>query len=100
MTVQDHQRVSYEVQKLHSKTLDPKLMRGGTVDAIGFARDAYKKVVGDRDNAVHFRKVVQRANEAIQTLTDDGDLKLHNERGRAAPYVLTDKIDFLVLRTS
>ena len=43
MTVQDHQRVSYEVQKLHSKTLDPKLMRGGTVDAIGFARDAYKK---------------------------------------------------------
>jgi hypothetical protein len=63
-------------------------------------KDLCKKVVGDRDNAVHFRKVVQRANEAIQTLTDDGDLKLHNERGRAAPYVLTDKIDFLVLRTS
>ncbi len=35
--------MSYEVEKLHSKTLDPKLMRGGTVDAIGFARDAYKK---------------------------------------------------------
>jgi len=57
MTVQDHQRVSDEVRELHSNTLDPKLMRGGTIDAIGFARDAYKKASTLPETWSHWRQL-------------------------------------------
>lgn len=39
----DHQSVSNDVRELFAKTIDEKQKRGGTVGAIGFARDAYEK---------------------------------------------------------
>jgi hypothetical protein len=43
MTVQDYPRVIDDVRKLLSKTYYPKLIRGGTPDAIRIARDAFNK---------------------------------------------------------
>jgi hypothetical protein len=57
MTVQDHQSVSDDVRQLLTRTYDEKLLRGGTVDATRFARDAFKKATDLLEERSHWQQL-------------------------------------------
>ena len=63
--------------------------------------DLRRKVVGDSENKGHFRQVKKRTAERIRALTGDDALEpFPRQPGSRGRLELTDKIDFLVLRTA
>ena len=94
---QTNQEVDLEVMPEHSDRLIIALLDNPEITS----SDLRKKVVGDSENKAHFRQVKKRTQDGIRSLTGDDTLEpFPRQPGSRDRLELTDKINFLVLRTA
>jgi hypothetical protein len=94
---QTDQEAGLEVMPEHSDRLIVALLDNPEITS----NDLRRKVVGDSESKAHFRKVKQRTQDGIRFLTGNDALDAFpRQPGSRDRIELTDKIDFLVLRTA